>query len=170
MHAVHETMKHLEKVFFVFHEPLEESAEGIFARYSCLAFERVETAELPELSVSPKLPPKGFDMGMLKDDAGDNRVPGGADGVVVAASTAAFLKNAHQILVDKGQCAKNELESVEVVWRQEFPDRDAARAAEQQIKRWNRAKKEALIAGDFDLLHLLAGRSKLSRAVRDASK
>ena len=53
---------------------------------------------------------------------------------------------------------------VELVWRQEFPDRDAARAAEQQIKRWSRAKKEALIAGDFDLLRLLAGRSKLSRA------
>ena len=59
---------------------------------------------------------------------------------------------------------------VELVWRQEFPDRDAARAAEQQIKKWNRAKKEALIAGDFDLLLILAGRSRLSRAVRDASK
>jgi tRNA/rRNA methyltransferase len=42
---------------------------------------------------------------------------------------------------------------VALVWRQEFPDRDAARAVEQQIKRWTRAKKEALIAGDFDLLH-----------------
>jgi hypothetical protein len=31
-------------------------------------------------------------------------------------------------------------------------------------------KKEALIAGKFDLLRLLASRSKLSRAVRDASK
>ena len=59
---------------------------------------------------------------------------------------------------------------VELVWRQEFPDREAARVAEHQIKRWSRAKKEALIAGDFDLLRLFAGRSKLSRAVRDASK
>lgn len=58
---------------------------------------------------------------------------------------------------------------VELVWRQEFPDREAARAAEQQIKRWSRAKKEALIEGNFDLLRLHAGRSKLSRAVRDAS-
>jgi hypothetical protein len=38
-----------------------------------------------------------------------------------------------------------------------------------EIKRWSRAKKNALIAGDFGLLRLLAGRSKLSRAVRDAS-
>ena len=59
---------------------------------------------------------------------------------------------------------------VELVWRQEFPDRDAARAAEHQIKRWSRAKKEALIDGDYDRLRLLAGRSQLSRAVRDASK
>lgn len=59
---------------------------------------------------------------------------------------------------------------VEFVWRQEFATREEARAAEYQIKGWNRAKKEALIAGDFDLLHILAGRSKLSRALRDASK
>lgn len=44
------------------------------------------------------------------------------------------------------------------------------RIAEHQIKRWTRAKKEALIAGDYDRLHLLAGRSELSHAVRDASK
>ncbi len=59
---------------------------------------------------------------------------------------------------------------VELAWRQEFPVRDAARAAELQIKRWSRAKKEALIDGDDDRLSLLAGRSKQSRAVRDASK
>jgi hypothetical protein len=58
---------------------------------------------------------------------------------------------------------------VEFVWRQEFPTRDEARAAELQIKKWNRAKKAALIAGKFELLHILAGRSKLSRAVRDLS-
>jgi predicted GIY-YIG superfamily endonuclease len=59
---------------------------------------------------------------------------------------------------------------VEFLWRQEFPTRDEARAAELQIKKWSRAKKEALIAGKFELLHILAGRSKRSRAVRDASK
>ena len=64
---------------------------------------------------------------------------------------------------------KNRL-PVDLVWSQEFPDRDAAREAEQQIKRWRRAKKEALIAGDYEQLRVLAGRSRLSRAVRDASK
>jgi len=53
---------------------------------------------------------------------------------------------------------------VELLWRQEFPDRDAARAAELQIKRWSRVKKEALIDGDFHRLSILAGRSKMSRA------
>jgi len=59
---------------------------------------------------------------------------------------------------------------VEFIWRQEFPTREEAREAEHRIKHWTRAKKEALIAGEYDLLHLLAGRSKLARAVRDASK
>jgi predicted GIY-YIG superfamily endonuclease len=59
---------------------------------------------------------------------------------------------------------------VELVWVQEFQTRDEAREAEHQIKRWSRAKKEALIAGNFDLLRLLASRSQLARAVRDASK
>ena len=39
---------------------------------------------------------------------------------------------------------------VELVWSQEFPDRDCAFAAERQIKGWSRAKKEALIRGDWD--------------------
>lgn len=59
---------------------------------------------------------------------------------------------------------------VEFVWRQEFSTRDEARAAELQIKKWSRAKKEALIEGKFELLRMLASRSNRSRAVRDASK
>ena len=53
---------------------------------------------------------------------------------------------------------------VEHVWSQEFSTREEAKSAEQQIKRWSRAKKQALIGGDFDLLKLLASRSKLARA------
>lgn len=59
---------------------------------------------------------------------------------------------------------------VKLVWVQEFQTRDEAQEAEHQIKRWSRAKKVALIAGKFDLLRLLASRSHLARAVRDASK
>lgn len=45
---------------------------------------------------------------------------------------------------------------VELVFCQEMPDRDQAFLAEQQIKKWSRAKKEALIAGDWDTLRWLA--------------
>ena len=45
---------------------------------------------------------------------------------------------------------------VTLVWSQEFPDRDQAFAAERQIKGWSRAKKEALIRGDWDAIQLLS--------------
>ena len=45
---------------------------------------------------------------------------------------------------------------VELVWFQDFPLRDEAFRAERQIKGWNRAKKEALVAGDWRLVETLA--------------
>jgi predicted GIY-YIG superfamily endonuclease len=45
---------------------------------------------------------------------------------------------------------------VELVWSQEFQTRDDARAAEKQIKGWSRAKKLALIRGDWDKISSLA--------------
>jgi len=45
---------------------------------------------------------------------------------------------------------------VQVVYRESFPDRRAAVTRERQIKRWTRAKKEALIAGDLAALKRLA--------------
>ena len=45
---------------------------------------------------------------------------------------------------------------VKLVFSQEFPDIRYAIAAELQIKKWVRRKKEALINGDFELLHQLA--------------
>ena len=45
---------------------------------------------------------------------------------------------------------------VELIWCQDFPTRDEAFAAERQIKGWSRAKKEALIQGDWDRLKALA--------------
>ena len=48
-----------------------------------------------------------------------------------------------------------------LVWSQEFQQITDAIAVERQIKGWSRAKKEALIAGDFDALPDLArGRSR----------
>lgn len=44
-----------------------------------------------------------------------------------------------------------------LAWRRAFPTRALARAAERQVKQWNRAQKEALIGGDFRLVKLLDG-------------
>ena len=45
---------------------------------------------------------------------------------------------------------------VELVWSQEFPTREEARAAEHKLKGWSRAKKLALIRGDWDRISVLA--------------
>ena len=57
---------------------------------------------------------------------------------------------------------------VELVWSQEFVTREEAKETEARVKGWNRAKKNALIAGDFDLLSRLASRGREGRALRDA--
>lgn len=54
---------------------------------------------------------------------------------------------------------------VELIWSEAFASRDEALAAEQQIKGWSRAKKEALVAGDWDRVRALASRA----ALRDAA-
>ena len=41
---------------------------------------------------------------------------------------------------------------VELVYSQEFPSGHQAFLRERQVKGWSRAKKEALICGDFDAL------------------
>lgn len=53
------------------------------------------------------------------------------------------------------------------VWSAEFPTRREAFAFEQQIKGWGRAKKEALIRGDWDGVH---GIVKSERKKQDAEK
>ncbi|MDR6509869.1 putative GIY-YIG superfamily endonuclease/proteasome lid subunit RPN8/RPN11 [Novosphingobium capsulatum] len=45
---------------------------------------------------------------------------------------------------------------VRLVWQQDFATRDEALSAELRIKRWSRAKKQALIDGDWDRLKRLA--------------
>jgi putative endonuclease len=45
---------------------------------------------------------------------------------------------------------------VELVWSQDFPTRDEAKASEKQIKGWSRAKKLALIRGDWGRISNLA--------------
>ncbi len=45
---------------------------------------------------------------------------------------------------------------VELVYSEDFQTRDAAFAAEQQIKGWSGKKKEALIRGDWEEIRRLA--------------
>jgi predicted GIY-YIG superfamily endonuclease len=45
---------------------------------------------------------------------------------------------------------------VDLVWCEAVPTRDEAFAFERRIKGWSRAKKEALIAGDWDRVSRLA--------------
>ena len=45
---------------------------------------------------------------------------------------------------------------VVLVWSDSFATRDEAFAAERMIKGWSRAKKKALIAGDWDRISFLA--------------
>jgi predicted GIY-YIG superfamily endonuclease len=45
---------------------------------------------------------------------------------------------------------------VSLVWSEPLGTREEALTAELQIKRWTRAKKEALIRGDWDLIRELA--------------
>ncbi len=60
---------------------------------------------------------------------------------------------------------------VELVWSQETAGRDEALAAELQIKGWSRAKKEALIAGDWARVSELAkSRGGLRRAQPEREK
>ena len=52
------------------------------------------------------------------------------------------------------------LRPIELAWAEEFANLDDAIAAERRIKGWNRAKKEALIAGDWERVSHLASRAK----------
>ena len=45
---------------------------------------------------------------------------------------------------------------VTLLWAQSFQTRDDAFAAERQLKGWSHAKKEAMMAGDWGLVSILA--------------
>ncbi len=52
---------------------------------------------------------------------------------------------------------------IQLVFSQEMPDQNQAYVAEHMIKKWTRAKKEALIAGDWDLLKYLAKKPRFRK-------
>jgi predicted GIY-YIG superfamily endonuclease len=56
---------------------------------------------------------------------------------------------------------------VELVWSQEFPTRIEALEAERRIRGWSRAKKMALIRGDWDAISRLAKGKTVLRQAQD---
>lgn len=57
---------------------------------------------------------------------------------------------------------------VQLVWFQEFPTREEAKAAEVQLKKWSRRKKEALIGGQMEELRAAARKDWASYRKRRA--
>ena len=55
---------------------------------------------------------------------------------------------------------------VKLVWSADFQFVTDAIAFERQLKGWSRAKKEALIAGDFQLLHAIVKNERQRREAR----
>lgn len=56
-----------------------------------------------------------------------------------------------------GKCAYTSVRRpVELAWSEQFGTRCEAKEAETRIKRWSRAKKQALINGDYQALRLAA--------------
>ena len=58
---------------------------------------------------------------------------------------------------------------VQLVWFEEFPTREEAKAAEAQLKKWSRRKKEALIGGRMEELRAAARKDWASYRKRRAS-
>jgi predicted GIY-YIG superfamily endonuclease len=50
---------------------------------------------------------------------------------------------------------------VKLIWTCEFSDIRYAFEFERKIKKWTRAKKEALMRGDYDMLHILSKSTRM---------
>ena len=55
---------------------------------------------------------------------------------------------------------------IELVWHQRFSTEHEAFVCERQIKGWSRAKKEALIRGDFAALHEIVRQERKRREAK----
>ena len=79
-----------------------------------------------------------------------------ADGRYYVGHTDALEQRVAQHEAGRGSSYTAKRLPVTIVWSQDFASQDETLAAERQIKGWSRAKKEALIAGDWQRLHELA--------------
>ena len=85
---------------------------GEFAGHRRRARERVEPAQVSQLSVAQQLAPQGGDAGMLEHEAGDQRVPHRAHRVIVAPAPAPGFQQLHQRFV--GEDVEHQLQTLEI--------------------------------------------------------
>ncbi|MES2338488.1 MAG: GIY-YIG nuclease family protein [Pseudomonadota bacterium] len=79
-----------------------------------------------------------------------------SDGKYYAGHTDALEARIAAHLAGRGSDFTARRQPVTFVWAQDFSSRLEALESERQIKGWSRAKKEALIAGDWDRVSQLA--------------
>ncbi|TPG43328.1 GIY-YIG nuclease family protein [Sphingomonas koreensis] len=78
------------------------------------------------------------------------------DGSFYAGHTDNLESRIAQHASGKGSDYTARRQPISFAWAQDFPSRLEALEAERRIKGWSRAKKEALVAGDWRLLSQLA--------------
>jgi putative endonuclease len=85
-----------------------------------------------------------------------------ADGRYYVGHTDALEQRVAQHQAGRGSDFTARRQPVMLVWSESFATREEALTAERQIKGWSRAKKEALIAGDWKRVSRLAA-SRVAR-------
>jgi predicted GIY-YIG superfamily endonuclease len=83
-----------------------------------------------------------------------------ADGTLYVGSTSDLTERERRHNEGRGATYTASRTPVQLVYSEEHPSRLAAQRREAQLKRWSRAKKEALIEGDRSRLHVLARRRR----------
>jgi predicted GIY-YIG superfamily endonuclease len=79
-----------------------------------------------------------------------------ANGAYYVGHTDVLEKRVAQHEVGEGCEYTAERLPVKLVWSEEFATREEAKEAEARLKGWSRAKKQALIRGDFKTISILA--------------
>ena len=80
------------------------------------------------------------------------------DGRIYTGHTSDVSRRQEEHRAGKGSRTAGILGVGEVLYSEAYPDRASAVRRERQLKGWSRAKKEALVAGDFPKLKKLASR------------
>jgi predicted GIY-YIG superfamily endonuclease len=82
-----------------------------------------------------------------------------SDGSLYVGATTDLAGRISEHQAGQGGAYTSRRHPVVLVHSEEFADLRAAVARERQIKSWARQKKQALIRGDFEILHKLAKRT-----------